>query len=147
MPNRKPTAAGNTDQKASPPWEGLGEAPISIAGMSNDHTEAATITPEAKPCNDFCKRGDISSFIRKTNAAPSIVPNRGMISPMNKAILEGYGLYQFHHLEEVGLGILQIVHHTILTTFTESGFQHGHLVDERLAHLRTVVLYKLALDA
>ena len=86
MPNRKPAAAGNTDQKASPPWEGLGEVPISIAGMSSDHTDAATITPEANPSNDFCKRGDISSRMRKTNAAPSIVPNRGMSSPMTNAI-------------------------------------------------------------
>ena len=42
-------------------------------GINNDHTDAATITPEAKPNNDFCKRGDISSFIRKTNAAPTPV--------------------------------------------------------------------------
>ena len=34
--------------------------------MSNDHTDAATITPEAKPNSDFCTRADISSFIKKT---------------------------------------------------------------------------------
>ena len=38
---------------------------ISIAGMSNDHTDAATITPEAKPNSDFCSRMDISSFIKE----------------------------------------------------------------------------------
>ena len=38
---------------------------ISIAGMSNDHTDAATITPEAKPSNDFCSRMDISFFIKE----------------------------------------------------------------------------------
>ena len=55
---------------------------ISIAGMSNDHTDAATITPEAKPSNDFCSRMDISSFIKNTKAEPSIVPNSGIRSPM-----------------------------------------------------------------
>ena len=38
---------------------------ISIAGMNNDHTDAATITPEAKPNNDFCSCMDISSFIKE----------------------------------------------------------------------------------
>ncbi len=49
--------------------------------MSNDHTEAATITPEAKPNNDFCNKEDICLFIRNTNAEPSMVPNRGMSKP------------------------------------------------------------------
>lgn len=51
-------------------------------GMSNDHTEAATITPEAKPNSDFCKRGDMSFFMKKTNEAPSIVPNNGINNPI-----------------------------------------------------------------
>ena len=55
---------------------------ISIAGMSNDHMDAATITPEAKPSNDFCSRMDIPSFIKNTKAEPSIVPNSGIRSPM-----------------------------------------------------------------
>jgi hypothetical protein len=50
-------------------------------GMSSDHTEAATITPEAKPNNDFCKRGDMSFFMKKTNEAPNIVPNNGINNP------------------------------------------------------------------
>ena len=50
--------------------------------MSKDHTDAATITPEAKPNNDFCSRADISSFIKKTKAEPSIVPNSGIRSPI-----------------------------------------------------------------
>ena len=74
MPRRKPTAAGTTDHAPRP-------ATISIAGMSNDHTDAATITPEAKPNNDFCSRTDISRFIIKTNAEPSIVPSSGSRSP------------------------------------------------------------------
>ena len=57
-------------------------ARISMAGMSSDHTEAATITPEAKPSSDFCKRGDMSFFMKKTNEAPNIVPNNGINSPI-----------------------------------------------------------------
>lgn len=57
-------------------------ARISMAGMSSDHTEAATITPEAKPNNDFCNFGDISFFMKKTKAAPSIVPNKGINKPI-----------------------------------------------------------------
>ena len=54
---------------------------ISMAGMSSDHTEAASITPEAKPSSDFRKRGDMSFFIKKTNDAPNIVPNNGINNP------------------------------------------------------------------
>jgi len=52
-----------------------------MAGINSDHTEAATITPEAKPRSDFCTRGDISSFMKNTKAEPSIVPNNGISSP------------------------------------------------------------------
>ena len=52
-----------------------------MAGMSNDHTDAATITPDAKPNNDFCNLGDMSFFMKKTKAAPSIVPNKGINKP------------------------------------------------------------------
>ena len=41
IPSRKPTADGSTDQAPL-------ACSISIAGMSSDHTDAATITPEAK---------------------------------------------------------------------------------------------------
>ena len=74
MPSRKPTAAG---RKASRPrW-----ADWSMAGMSRDHTAAATITPEAKPKRAFCTRGWIWRFRKKTHPAPSVVPNRGRSSP------------------------------------------------------------------
>lgn len=76
MPSRKPTAAGITDCQPSP------AVPISMAGMSSDHTEAATMTPEAKPSSAFCTRSGISPFMKKTNAEPSIVPNNGMSKPM-----------------------------------------------------------------
>jgi hypothetical protein len=50
----------------------------SMDGMSSDHIEAATITPDANPSNDFCKAADISFFIRKTSAEPVMVPIKGM---------------------------------------------------------------------
>ena len=80
IPNKKPTAAGNT---AHLPLL----TSISIAGISNDHTEAATITPDAKPNSDFCNRTDISSRIKNTNAEPSIVPNSGINSPMMNVVV------------------------------------------------------------
>ena len=80
MPNRNPTAAGITLHLPL-------SASISIAGMSNDHTDAATITPEAKPNSDFCTRADISSFIKKTNAEPSIVPSSGISSPITNVVV------------------------------------------------------------
>ena len=75
IPKRKPTDAGTTDHAPL-------SAFISMAGISNDHTEAATITPDAKPNSDFCNRADISFFIMNTNAEPIIVPNSGNRRPI-----------------------------------------------------------------
>ena len=88
MPNRKPMAAGTTDHLPL-------SASISIAGMSKDHTEAATITPEAKPNSDFCTRGDISAFIKKTKAEPSTVPNSGIRSPMIIVVVISVIIFSF----------------------------------------------------
>ena len=82
IPNRKPTAAGST---AHFPLS----APICIAGISSDHTDAATITPDAKPNNDFCSRADISSRMKNTKAEPSIVPSSGISSPMINVVVIG----------------------------------------------------------
>ena len=79
MPSRKPTAAGTTDHE-----EG---APISIDGISSDHTDAATITPDAKPSKVFCNLTDISSFMKNTKAEPSMVPSRGINSPTMSVII------------------------------------------------------------
>ncbi len=46
MPATNPATAGNTFINPS-------ESDISMAGISSDHTEAATITPAAKPMSDF----------------------------------------------------------------------------------------------
>ncbi len=73
MPHRKPTAAGTTHSFPL-------LAPISILGMSSDHIDAATITPDAKPSSGFCKRCDISPRMRNTNAAPIVVPRNGIKS-------------------------------------------------------------------
>ena len=80
IPNRKPSAAGITAHFPSP-------AAISIAGINSDHTEAATITPEAKPNNIFCNSIDICFFIKNTNAEPNIVPNKGINNPIVKIII------------------------------------------------------------
>ena len=76
MPSRKPPAAGSTLHLPAPAF-------ISMQGMSSDHTEAATMTPEAKPSSTFCSRGDISWRMKKTNAEPSIVPRKGTRRAMN----------------------------------------------------------------
>ena len=75
IPNRNPTAAGITLHLPL-------SAPISIAGISSDHTDAATITPEANPNKDFCSLSDISPFIKNTKAEPSMVPSSGISNPM-----------------------------------------------------------------
>ena len=82
IPNRNPTAAGTTDHRPL-------SATISIDGISNDHTDAATITPDAKPSSVFCNRIDISSFIKNTKAEPSIVPSSGINSPMVNVVVIG----------------------------------------------------------
>lgn len=80
MPARNPTDAGNHEAECpcSPA--------MSIEGIRSDHTDAATITPEAKPSNSFCKRGEISSFNKKTIAAPEKVPKNGINNPIATSI-------------------------------------------------------------
>jgi hypothetical protein len=75
-------AAGMTDHAPLPDS-------ISIAGISSDHTDAATITPDAKPSSDFCSRTDIPSRIMKTKAEPAIVPSSGISSPITNVIVIG----------------------------------------------------------
>ena len=47
----------------------------------SDQMDAAIITPEANPSNNFCIFGLISFFKRKTIAAPSDVPINGTKIP------------------------------------------------------------------
>ena len=50
---------------------------ISIDGINNDQTDAATMTPEANPNNIFCTSAGICRFSRNTQAAPNAVPAKG----------------------------------------------------------------------
>lgn len=56
---------------------------ISIDGIKSDHTDAAIITPEANPNNNFSIFLFILFFIRKTIAEPNVVPKNGINSPYN----------------------------------------------------------------
>ncbi len=80
IPNRNPATAGMTLHLPL-------SASISIAGISSDHTDAATITPEANPSSDFCTRSGILSFMKNTNAEPSMVHSRGMSSPITSVVI------------------------------------------------------------
>ena len=99
IPSRNPTAAGITDHAPL-------LSPISIAGISSDHTDAATITPDAKPSSDFCNLTDISPFIKKTKAEPSIVPSNGISSPMINIVVISSRLF----LLDVNLGYATVFH-------------------------------------
>ena len=74
MPSRKPAAAGS---HSIPPCAAVS----SIAGMSSDQTDAAIITPEAKPSRAFCRAGFISPLRKNAIAAPSVVPAKGISRP------------------------------------------------------------------
>ena len=83
MPSRKPTTAG---RYACPP---LASA-ISMAGMSSDQTEAAIITPEAKPSSAFCTFAPIC-FLKKNTVAGSSRPSRTLaVSPIKAQATAGY---------------------------------------------------------
>ena len=56
-------------------------------------------------------------------------------------ISECNGLDKFRHLEEIGLGVLEVIHHAVLAVLAETEIlQHGHLVNECFPNLGTVVL-------
>lgn len=58
-----------------------------IDGIRSDQTEAAIITPAAKPSRDFSVLGDILSFNRNTIAEPREVPTKGMNSVIKVVII------------------------------------------------------------
>ena len=51
---------------------------ISKDGINSDHTDAATMTPDANPSRDFCTSGFNSPVINSTQAAPKNVPTNGI---------------------------------------------------------------------
>ena len=79
MPIKNPAAAGI---QALLPCS----TAISIEGISNDHTDAAIITPAANPKSSFSMVWFNWFFIKNTIAAPNVVPVNGIIKPTIKLI-------------------------------------------------------------
>ena len=75
------------------------------------------------------------------------VDGRASDESVGEVPLERDAFHQFHHIEEVGFGILQVVHDTLLAIVSEDRFQHGHFIDQGFAYFRTVVFDEGALDA
>jgi len=73
-PAQNPTAAGRNESLPS-------AADCSMAGINKLHTEAATITPAAKPVRLRCTRSLSDFFMKNTHAAPSEVPRNGINMP------------------------------------------------------------------
>lgn len=63
---------------------------ISIDGINNDQIEAAIITPEANPNNNFSILLFILSFIRNTIAEPNVVPKNGINNPQITSIISSF---------------------------------------------------------
>ena len=61
-------------------------AACSIAGSSRLQMEAATMTPAAKPVSARCTISPKLFRIKKTQAAPSVVPAKGISSPCHSSI-------------------------------------------------------------
>ena len=79
MPIQKPATAGTNESLPIP-------ADCSMAGISRLHTEAATITPAAKPVSDRCTISLRVFFIKNTQAAPNDVPRNGIKMPQKASI-------------------------------------------------------------
>ena len=63
---------------------------ISIDGINNDQIEAAIITPEANPNNNFSILLFILSFIRNTITEPNVVPKNGINNPQITSIISSF---------------------------------------------------------
>ena len=75
MPAKKPMAAGS--QAVTPCCSAM-----SMAGIISDQTEAAIITPEAKPSSSRCRPGFTPPFRKNTKQEPNAVPRNGISMPM-----------------------------------------------------------------
>ena len=80
MPSQKPTAAG---KNASLPRS----AACSMAGISRLHTDAATITPAAKPVRARWMPSLKDFFKKNTQPAPRLVPRKGIKIPQNASCM------------------------------------------------------------
>ena len=58
----------------------------SMAGISRLQIDAATITPAAKPARARCTETPSDFFIKNTQAAPSVVPKKGIMIPIKVSI-------------------------------------------------------------
>ena len=58
----------------------------SMAGISRLQMDAATITPAAKPARERCIKSLSVFFIKNTQAAPSVVPKKGIMIPRKASI-------------------------------------------------------------
>ena len=75
-PNKKLIAAGTQEK---PPKRG--SAPF-IEGMRSDHTEAAIMTPAAKPRRIELARFEMSPRKQYTKAEPAVVARKMIVNPM-----------------------------------------------------------------
>ena len=83
--SRKPTPARKPDAAGSQAIRPCASA-ISMAGIRRDHTDAAIITPAAKPSITCSSRVFILAFRKNTMAAPTAVPRKGIITITNSSI-------------------------------------------------------------
>ena len=88
MPKSMPVAAGTNANRPIP-------AAISIDGIKSDQTDAATMTPDAKPSSPFCSSSLSLSFKKNTHAEPSVVPTSGIINPQKTVILPLISLFSY----------------------------------------------------
>ena len=96
IPSQKPPAAGRKLHAPS-------AADWSMAGSSRLHTDAATITPAAKPVSAFCSPGMISRFMKNTSAAPSDVPMNGIAMPRMASFISSHPFIYPVALWQIGI--------------------------------------------
>ena len=68
------------------PQQTVVSSDCSMAGISKLQMDAATITPAAKPARERCTRSPRDFFIKNTQAAPSVVPKKGIMIPRKVSI-------------------------------------------------------------
>ena len=74
MPSQKPTAAGTKDHFPM-------LSACSKDGIKRLHTDAATITPAAKPVRIRFNVSLMDFFMKRTHADPRLVPKKGINIP------------------------------------------------------------------
>ena len=85
-PSHNPAKAGKNDNAPI-------EVDCSIAGIRRLQIDAATITPAANPARQRCTRFPRLFFMKRTQAAPIVVPKKGIRIPRTASIC--FTLFQF----------------------------------------------------